>query len=79
MTVKANNYDQLLHDIESQCDRLISDTQNMSQVMTDARKAQEELYNVYQEVRKKVTMGTSTVQVNVSSNAKDLIRNFPMG
>ena len=79
MTVKANNYDQLLHDIESQCDRLISDTQNMSQVMTEARKAQDDLYTVYQEVRKKATMGTDTVQVNVSSNAKDLIRNFPVG
>ena len=79
MTIKANNYDQLLHDIESQCDRLINDTQNMSQAMTVARKAQEDLYNVNQEIRKKVTMGTSTVQVNISSNPKDLIRNFPTG
>jgi hypothetical protein len=76
--MKASKYDDLLQDIESQCDRLIQEVRGAEHDMNGARKAQDELYLVYQQVRGQAALGTTSTQINASSNVKDIIRNFPV-
>ena len=77
VTAATQQYDQLLADMEARCKHLVQEAGGATKVITDARVAQDELYNVYQHVRQKVAMGTATIQLNPSTDVKSLIRNFP--
>ena len=76
--MKASQYDNLLQDIESQCERLIQEAHGAEHVMNGARKAQDELYLIYQQVRGQAALGATSTQVHASSSVKDIIRNFPV-
>ena len=56
---EESDFNNLLSDMEKNCQRVLNEANEMSTLMSDARQVQEKLYNTYQKARLVPSVGTS--------------------